>query len=131
MTTPLVPPERGGIGERLLRSGVQPALRALLARARTALPDAGAGQVMRALDHVQADATRLQVDPTRFAIGGDSAGAQIAAQAGALVTTDGYAGMVGVEPTIARDQLWALVLACGPYDLACSRAAAAAPGGGS
>ena len=50
-------------------------------------------------------------------IGGDSAGAQIAAQIGALVTTPGYADAVGVTPTITPVQLRGLVLACGQYDV--------------
>jgi acetyl esterase/lipase len=34
------------------------------------------------------------------------------------VTTPGYAGTVGVTPTMTPEQLRGLVLACGPYDLA-------------
>jgi acetyl esterase/lipase len=75
-------------------------------------------QVMEALRYVQANAERLGIDPTRFALGGDSAGAQIAAQIGSLVTTPGYAEAVGIEPALTRAQLRSLVLACGPYDLA-------------
>ena len=74
-------------------------------------------QMMRALEYLQANADRYQIDPDRIAIGGDSAGAQIAAQIGALVTTPGYAGTVGVSPAITPTQLRGLVLACGPYDL--------------
>jgi acetyl esterase/lipase len=70
-------------------------------------------QVMRALGHLQANAARLHLDPGRTVIAGDSAGAQIAAQVGALVTTPGYSEGVGVEPTIAPRQLRGLVLACG------------------
>ena len=44
-------------------------------------------QMMRALEYLQANADRYQIDPDRIAIGGDSAGAQIAAQLGAPVTT--------------------------------------------
>ena len=74
-------------------------------------------QVMQALEYLQADAERLQVDPDRVVIGGDSAGAQIAAQVGALVTTPGYADAVGVAPTITSAQLRGLVLACGQYEV--------------
>jgi acetyl esterase len=57
-------------------------------------------QMMQALQHLQASAERYQIDPDRIAIAGDSAGAQIAAQLGALVTTPGYADAVGVTPSI-------------------------------
>lgn len=73
-------------------------------------------QMMRALEMLQANAERYHVDPRRIVIGGDSAGAQIAAQLAALVTTPGYARKVGVAPTITPEQLRAVVLACGAYD---------------
>ena len=75
-------------------------------------------QIMQALQYLQANAERLQLDPARIVIGGDSAGAQLTAQVAALVTTPGYANAVGVEPTITAEQLRGVVLACGPYDLA-------------
>lgn len=78
-------------------------------------------QMMRALEHLQANAERYRIDPDRIAIAGDSAGAQIAAQLGALVTTPGYAEAVGVAPTITPVQLRGVVLACGPYDLGLAR----------
>ena len=74
-------------------------------------------QVMQALEYIQGNAERLQIDASRVAIGGDSAGAQIAAQVGALVTTPGYADAVGVAPTITAAQLRGLVLACGQYEV--------------
>jgi acetyl esterase/lipase len=75
-------------------------------------------QMMQALAHLQANAERLRIDPERIALAGDSAGAHIAAQLGALVTTPGYMDEVGIAPSIEAAQLRALVLACGPYDLA-------------
>ena len=80
-------------------------------------------QMMRALEYLQSNAGRLQIDPDRIAIAGDSAGAQIAAQLGGLVTTPGYAKAIGVTPAITAAQLRGLVLACGPYDLALARRA--------
>jgi acetyl esterase/lipase len=76
-----------------------------------------ARQIMHALEHLQANAERLRLDPGRMVICGDSAGAHIAAQVAALVTTPGYADAVGIRPTIATDGLRGVVLACGPYDL--------------
>ena len=73
-------------------------------------------QMMQALEYLHVNADRYQIDADRIAIGGDSAGAQIAAQIGALVTTPGYAAAVGVTPTITAAQLRGLVLACGRYD---------------
>jgi acetyl esterase/lipase len=72
--------------------------------------------MMAVLEFLRANAERYQLDPDRIAIAGDSAGAQIAAQLAALVTTPGYAAAVGVTPTITAAQLRGLVLACGPYD---------------
>lgn len=85
-------------------------------------------QVMAALDYVQANAERLGIEPGRIALAGDSAGAHITAQLGALVTTPGYADAVGIAPTISAAQLRGLVLACGPYDLALAREASTAAG---
>jgi acetyl esterase/lipase len=75
-------------------------------------------QVMAAIAHARAERERLGIDPSRIVIGGDSAGAQIAAQLAALVTTPGYADLVGVDATITPEELRGLVLACGPYDMA-------------
>jgi acetyl esterase/lipase len=79
--------------------------------------------MMQALEYLQFNAVRLRIDPDRIVIAGDSAGAQIAAQLGALVTTSGYAEAVGVTTAITAAQLRGLVLACGPYDLALARQA--------
>jgi acetyl esterase len=78
-------------------------------------------QVMQALRYLQVNAERFQVDTSRVVVAGDSAGAQIAAQIGALVTTPGYAEAVGITPSVTRAQLRGLVLACGPYDLGLAR----------
>jgi acetyl esterase len=85
-------------------------------------------QLMQALQYLQANAGRLLIDPDRIALAGDSAGAHIAAQAGALVTTPGYAEAVGVTPTITPAQLRGLILACGLYDLQLVRHPAAPAG---
>jgi acetyl esterase len=85
-------------------------------------------QMMQALDYLQANAERLRIDPERIAIAGDSAGAHITGQLGALVTTPGYADAVGVAPTISPAQLRGLVLACGPFDLALARQASTPAG---
>ena len=86
----------------------------LCARAGASLSDpAAAGHA--GLGYLRANAERLHLDPDRIVIAGDSSGAQIAAQVGALVTTPGYSDELGIAPTITRRQLRGLVLACGPY----------------
>jgi acetyl esterase/lipase len=85
-------------------------------------------QTMQALEYLQANAERLLIDPDRIVLAGDSAGAHIAAQLAALVTTPGYGDTVGVAPTITAAQLRGLVLACGPYDLALAREASSPAG---
>jgi acetyl esterase/lipase len=80
-----------------------------------------ARQAMAALAFLRREAERLQLDADRIAVAGDSAGAHVAAQLGALVTTPGYAAALGVEPALAAEQLRCLVLACGPYDLELAR----------
>jgi acetyl esterase/lipase len=79
-------------------------------------------QVMQALAYLQSEAGRLGIDADRMALGGDSAGAHIAAQTGLLVTTPGYAKSVGITPAVTPAQLRGLVLACGPYDVGLGRA---------
>lgn len=85
-------------------------------------------QLMQAIGYLRANAARLQIDPDRIALAGDSAGAHIAAQLGALVTTPGYADAVGVAGTLTAGQLRCLVLACGIYDLALTRRASSPAG---
>jgi acetyl esterase/lipase len=78
-------------------------------------------QLMQALAHLDDNASALGIDMSRVALGGDSAGAQLAAQLAALVTTPGYPETVGITPTIAAARLRGLVLACGPYDAGLAR----------
>ena len=74
-------------------------------------------QTMVALRFVADNAARFSIDPSRVFLGGDSAGAQIAAQVAALVTIPAYVRAVGVAPTIEPARLRGVALCCGPYDL--------------
>lgn len=73
-------------------------------------------QLNRALAHLSDNADRLHIDRARFVLAGDSAGAQLAAQVAALVSSPDYANAMGLTPGIARSQLVGTVLFCGPHD---------------
>lgn len=73
-------------------------------------------QVLAALTYLDENGAKLHVDPTRIILAGDSAGAQIAAQIANIITTSSYADTVGIQPTIAPDQLKGIILFCGAYD---------------
>jgi acetyl esterase/lipase len=74
-------------------------------------------QVTAALAYLVRDAARLHVDPSRFVLAGDSAGAHIAAQVANIIAVPSYAQAVGELPTIERSQLVAALLYCGPYSI--------------
>jgi acetyl esterase len=73
-------------------------------------------QANLALSYLAAHAAGLHVDPGRFVLAGDSAGAQIAAQVANTITSSDYAQLLGVSPGIAAEQLKGVMLYCGPYD---------------
>lgn len=73
-------------------------------------------QTNAALAYLTANAADLGIDPSRMALAGDSAGAQIAAQTALTLTDPAYAARVGVEPGIPAAGLRGLVLHCGGLD---------------
>jgi len=73
-------------------------------------------QVNTALGYLAQNAQRLHVDPARFVLAGDSAGAHIAAQLANAISVPSYAQTMGITPSIARSQLAGVVLFCGIYD---------------
>jgi acetyl esterase/lipase len=75
-------------------------------------------QLLEALRHLEANADRLHVDPQRFVLVGDSAGAQISAQAASVVTNPEYSALLGVDALIKAEQLRGVALCCGVFDLA-------------
>jgi acetyl esterase len=74
-------------------------------------------QANAALAWLVANADRLNIDPSRIVIAGDSAGSQIAAQLSAGLSDPAYASAVGFVPSIPRDSLRAVALMCGVYSV--------------
>ncbi len=74
-------------------------------------------QLNAALAYLQKNAVRLHVDPQRFVLAGDSAGALLAAQVANLITSPEYAGALDLPPTLKPAQIVGLLLFCGPYDM--------------
>jgi acetyl esterase len=74
-------------------------------------------QVNQSLAYLVDNRERLRVDPKRFFLAGDSAGAQIAAQLANAISVPAYARSTGISPAIQRSQLRGVILHCGVYDL--------------
>jgi acetyl esterase/lipase len=74
-------------------------------------------QADTALAWLGRNAGRFGGDPDRMAIGGDSAGAQIASQLAAVETSPRLAAAMGLTPGIPAAHLRAAVLYCGFYDM--------------
>jgi len=70
-----------------------------------------------ALAWLRDNADRVNVDPGRIVLAGDSAGAQIAAQLAAAIADPAYAAQVGIDPAIEAEALKGVVLFCGVYSL--------------
>lgn len=74
-------------------------------------------QANAALRFLQQNAERLGLDASRFFLAGDSAGAQIAAQLTAAISSPAYAARLDLKPSIAREHLRGAILFCGFHDL--------------
>ena len=74
-------------------------------------------QANAALAWLGTNAARFGGDPARVAVGGDSAGAQIASQLAAVETNPRLAAAMGLTPGLPPSHLRAAVLYCGLYDL--------------
>lgn len=72
-------------------------------------------QVNTALGYLVQNAARLQVEPSRIVLAGDSAGPQIALQVATLILQPSYAQIMGTQPTLKKDQLAGLLFYCGLY----------------
>lgn len=74
-------------------------------------------QVTAALRTLVDDPGRFGLDPSSVALGGDSAGAQIAAQTACLHTNPGLADALGIDPAVDAADLRAFVGYCGLFSL--------------
>jgi acetyl esterase/lipase len=74
-------------------------------------------QLNDALGYLQRNAERLNIN-NRIVLAGDSAGSQIVAQMGNLITNQSYAKEMDIKPQLTANKLGGLVLNCGAYDLA-------------
>ena len=72
-------------------------------------------QVNAALGYLVKNAARLQIDPSRIVLAGDSAGPQIALQVATMILQPSYAQLMNMQPTLAKDQLAGLLFFCGLY----------------
>ncbi|MGX5679989.1 alpha/beta hydrolase [Schumannella luteola] len=74
-------------------------------------------QLNDALAYLVGHAEELGIDPDRIVIAGDSAGANLTSQLAVLTTNPSYASELGIEPALAAEQLRAVILNCGIYDV--------------
>lgn len=74
-------------------------------------------QVNTALAYLNRKHRRFGLNRNRFILGGDSAGAQIAAQVALINTNYPYATDMGIAPSVRKYQLAGTILLCGAYDL--------------
>lgn len=74
-------------------------------------------QLNGALEHLVDNAESLRIDPDRIILAGDSAGAQLASQLAVLTTRSDYAELIGLTPALTTDQLDAIILNCGVFDI--------------
>ncbi|MBN9607138.1 MAG: alpha/beta hydrolase [Actinomycetales bacterium] len=74
-------------------------------------------QLNDALAYLLAHAAEYRIDPDRIVIAGDSAGANLTSELAALTTNPAFASEVGITPALAADQLLAVILNCGIYDV--------------
>ena len=73
-------------------------------------------QANAALRFLQQNAERFGLDDSKFFLAGDSAGAQIAAQLTAAISSSDNAARLGLKPAIAREHLRGAILFCGFHD---------------
>lgn len=73
-------------------------------------------QSAAAIDYLLTHASEFGADPTRFFIGGNSAGAQLASQLAAMMTNPAFENEVGIAIQMPAVNLRGIILYSGPYD---------------
>ena len=73
--------------------------------------------INQALAYIKDHADELNIDSSRIVLAGDSAGAQLASQMATLTVNPDYANLMGIRPALLKDELVAMILHCGVYDL--------------
>ena len=74
-------------------------------------------ELNEALAYLLDNADRLRIDPDNIVFAGDSAGSQLSAQLATAITNPTFASTMGMTPSLSADQLQAVVLNCGIYDV--------------
>ena len=74
-------------------------------------------QLNDALAFLVENAEEYNIDPDRIIIAGDSAGSNLTSQLATITTSPDYAQLVGIEPALTKEQLRAVILNCGIYDV--------------
>lgn len=74
-------------------------------------------QLNDALAFLVEHADEYDIDTDRIIIAGDSAGSNLTSQLATLTTSPDYAKLVGIEPALGPEQLRAVILNCGIYDV--------------
>lgn len=74
-------------------------------------------QLNTALAFISAKADQFSVDSTKFILAGDSGGSMITAATANLITSPSYAAITNVSPGLHPEQLKAVLLYCGIYEV--------------
>ena len=74
-------------------------------------------QLAEAVNYFYQHAEDYHIDPDHIFIGGNSAGAHMSAQLGAIFTTPGYGESVGVTPAVPASSIAGLILFNGVYNM--------------
>lgn len=74
-------------------------------------------QLNSALKFLVDNAAEYNIDSSRIVIAGDSAGAQLTSQLANIITNPQFATEMAIKPALKPDQLDAVILNCGIYDV--------------
>jgi acetyl esterase/lipase len=73
-------------------------------------------QIINTINYLYENADTYKIDNTKIFIGGNSAGAHLSSQAGAIVTNNEYAKTIGVDVRVPTDSIKGLLLYNGVYN---------------